>query len=173
MTKLHKLEPFDADGHVRMVVETPRNSTVKLEYDSKNGYFCISHGLALGISYPFDWGFIPGTLGEDGDPIDALALHDSTTYPGVLLVCEPLGVVDVEQKSKKGRIANPRLILRPLWHQRMDAIESAPELPKQLREQLEQFFLSATFFTGKDPTIIGWSGSKAATTLIRAAAKRS
>ncbi len=172
MTKFHKLDPFDEEGHIRMVVETPRHSTVKLKYDTQSGHFSVSHGLALGVSYPFDWGFVPGTLGEDGDPIDALALHECGTYPGVILTCSPLGVVDVEQKSKKGHIANPRLILRPLWYQRMDAIEAAPELPKTLREQLEQFFISATFFTGKDAKIKGWQGPKTALSLIREAAKQ-
>ncbi len=113
MTKLDRLEPFDKNGYIRMVVETPRHSTVKLKYDRKSAHFSVSHGLAVGVSYPFDWGFIPGTLGEDGDPIDALALHECATYPGVILTSSVVGVVDLEQKSKKGRIANPRLILRP------------------------------------------------------------
>jgi hypothetical protein len=91
-----------------MVVETPKGSLVKLEYDEQLGHFTISHGLALGITYPFDWGFVPGTLGEDGDPIDALAIHDAATYQGVIMTCKALGVVDVEQKAKKGRISNPR-----------------------------------------------------------------
>ncbi len=172
MTKLSKLEPFDGD-HIRMVVETPKASLVKLEYDEELGHFRISHGLALGITYPFDWGFVPGTLGEDGDPIDALAIHDAATYPGVIMSCKAMGVVDVEQKGKKGRISNPRLILAPLWHQRMDAIESAPNLPKRLREEIEQFFVSATFFTGKDPKIIGWRGPKAVDRLIRDAVRKS
>jgi inorganic pyrophosphatase len=89
------------------------------------------------------------------------------------MTCKALGVVDVEQKAKKGRISNPRLILVPLWHQRMDAIESAPNLPKRLRDEIEQFFVSATFFTGKDPKIIGWRGPKAVERLIRDAAKKS
>ncbi len=113
-----------------------------------------------------------GTLGEDGHPIDALALHECATYPGVILTCSVVSVVDLDQKSKKGRIGNPRLILRPLWYQRMDAIEAAPELPKNLREQLEQFFVSADFFTGKEPKILGWRGPKAATGLVREAAKK-
>jgi inorganic pyrophosphatase len=172
MTKLNNLEPFDKDGHIRMVVETPRGSTVKLEYDTESARFAVSHGLALGVSYPFDWGFVPGTIAEDGDPIDALALHENTTYPGVILTCTAVGVVDLEQKSKKGRIANPRLILRPIWYERMDAVEDATKLPKKLREQLEQFFVSATFFTGKEPKIIGWRGPAAAKSLIRNAAKK-
>ncbi len=172
MTKLHKLEPFDGDGHIRMVVETPRNSTVKLEYDTETAHFAVSHGLALGVCYPFDWGFVPGTVGGDDDPIDALALHENTTFPGVIVACTAVGVVDLEQKSKKGRIANPRLILRPTWYQRMDAVEDAKELPKKLKEQLEQFFVSADFFTGKDPKIVGWRGPMVAKALIRNSAKK-
>jgi len=95
VTKLSKLEPFDGD-HIRMVVETPRGSVVKLAYDEEVGHFRISHGLALGVTYPFDWGFVPGTLADDGDPIDALAIHDAATYPGVIMTCKALGVVDVE-----------------------------------------------------------------------------
>ena len=173
MTKLNKLKPLDKDDHIRMVVETPKGSTVKLKWDDETGHFTIAHGLPLGIAYPFDWGFVPGTLSEDGDPVDALALHDAATYPGVILICRPLGVVDVEQKGKKGRISNPRLILIPLWHQRMDAVESAPKLPKRLREQIEQFFVSSTFFTGKDPKIMGWRGPKAVPRLLRDAERKS
>src|SRR5438105_4655569 len=107
MPDLTKLEPFGEDGEVRMVVETPRGSAVKLVYDPKSRTFTVARALSLGITYPFDWGFVPGTLGEDGDPIDALAIHDSPTYPGVILPCRVLGLVEVTQKAQKGREENP------------------------------------------------------------------
>jgi inorganic pyrophosphatase len=107
---LTRLDPFDEDGVLRMVVETPRGAGVKLTYDPDLGTFTVTRALALGITYPFDWGFIPGTIAEDGDPLDALAVHDSATFPGVVLPCRPLGVVDVTQKGEQGREDNPRLI---------------------------------------------------------------
>jgi inorganic pyrophosphatase len=61
------------------------------------------------------------SLAQDGDPIDALAVHDGGTYPGVILPCRPLGVVDLIQEGAKGPIENPRLILMPIWHDRMKA----------------------------------------------------
>ena len=93
-----------------MVVETPRGSNIKLDYEPELRAFTVSRALPLGLVYPYDWGFIPGTKGEDGDPIDALAVHD-----GGILPCRPLGGVDLVQEGAKGPIENPRLLL-PIWH---------------------------------------------------------
>jgi len=167
MPNFLKLRPFDDDGNLNMVVETPRGSTVKLKYEPKTKVFTVSRSLVLGLAYPFDWGFIPGTKAEDGDPLDALAVHDSPTYPGVVLPCRALGVVDVSQKGEKGREENPRLIVMPSWHERMGEFEKATGLPKRLREEIEQFFVSATFFTGKNPRTEGWRGPKAALGVVK------
>jgi inorganic pyrophosphatase len=164
-----KLDPFEEDEIVRMVVETPRGASVKLTYDPDLQAFTVRRALAIGITYPFDWGFIPGTVAEDGDPLDALAIHDNATYPGVILPCRPLGVVEVTQKGKHGREDNPRLIVMPSWHDRLGELEKASGLPDRLKQEIEQFFVSATFFTGKDPRIEGWRGPKAATKLIESA----
>lgn len=163
---LTRLDPFDPHDILRIVVETPRGATVKLTYEPDLMTFTITRALALGVSYPFDWGFVPGTIADDGDPFDALAVHDSATYPGVILPCRPLGVVDVTQKGKHGREDNPRLIVMPTWHDRLGDLEKASGLPDPLKGEIEQFFVSATFFTGKDVRIEGWRGHKAALKLI-------
>jgi inorganic pyrophosphatase len=168
MPNLAKLPSFTGDDEIQMVVETPRGSRLKLSYEAEDQFFTVSRALALGITYPFDWGFVPGTKGEDGDPIDALAIHEGGTYPGVVLRCKILGMVDVDQKGEKGREKNPRLILMPTWYDRLKEFEKAAGgLPQRLREEIEQFFLSATFFTGKDVKLKGWHGAKAAHELIR------
>jgi inorganic pyrophosphatase len=76
MVDLRKLPVRDKKGDVYVVVETPRGSAAKLEFDPDLQLFTLSKSLILGLSYPYDWGFIPSTEGEDGDPIDALILHD-------------------------------------------------------------------------------------------------
>jgi inorganic pyrophosphatase len=85
MVDLHKLPVHDKKGDVYVVVETPRGSAAKLEFDPDLQLFTLSKSLILGLSYPYDWGFIPSTEGEDGDPIDALILHDAATTPGLVL----------------------------------------------------------------------------------------
>src|SRR5208337_5220550 len=71
MSNPRNIEAFGAGGELRMIVETPRGSAVKLKYDLKLKIFTVSKSLPLGLTYPFDWGFIPGTQGEDGDPWEA------------------------------------------------------------------------------------------------------
>ncbi len=168
MPNLIKLPPFTPDGAIQMVVETPRGAGVKLKYEPTLEVFTVSRALMLGVTYPFDWGFVPGTSGDDGDPLDALAVHDCATFPGVMLTCRALGVVDLEQKGDDGPESNPRLILMPTWHDRLGEFEKAAALPERLKQELERFFVTATFFTGKHPRITGWRGPKAADKLIRA-----
>jgi len=109
MTNYFKL-PTWADGdHVYAVVETPRGSRAKLEFDPKLGAFTLAKPLLAGLTYPYDWGFIPSTKAEDGDPLDVLIIHDAATYPGLVLTCKPIGVLEVLQSSKGRKERNDRV----------------------------------------------------------------
>ena len=88
MPNYSKLRAFNDDDDFNMVVETPRGSTVKLRYEPKTKVFTVSRALSLGLSYPFDWGFIPGTKALDGDPVDAWPF---TTARRFLVWCCPAG----------------------------------------------------------------------------------
>jgi inorganic pyrophosphatase len=97
------------------------------------------------MSYPFDWGFIPSTLTPDGDPLNVLIVHEGSTYPGALLPCRPLGVVEMDQDDKDGkRERNDRLIVIPAWHDRLGELERASELPSALRDEIEHFLSRAS-----------------------------
>jgi inorganic pyrophosphatase len=100
MTDLTKLPSWADDNSIFAVVETPRGSSCKLDFDPKLGVFAPAKPLMAGLTYPYDWGFIPSTKAEDGDPLDVLILHDAQTYPGVVLRCRPVGILEVEQKAK-------------------------------------------------------------------------
>ena len=144
--RLSNLPTYNDEGCVHAVVEAPKGSLVKLKYDIKLGVFTVSRGLPLGMSYPFDWGFVPSTRAPDGDPLDVLVVHEASTYPGALLPCRPLGVVEMDQDDKDGkRERNDRVIVIPSWHDRLGELERASELPSALREEIEHFFLSTTW----------------------------
>ena len=173
MPPLHRLPTRAKNGAFHVVVEAPRGSTVKLKYDPKLNVFTLARPLLLGISYPYDWGFIPSTLAADGDPLDAMVLLDAVTYPGVVLPCVPLGVVKLSQKRKKtgARERNDRIIAVPRDAPRLEEIRDARDLPERVRKEIGQFFLTAVIMADKDAKLLGWDGPDAANELIDDAAR--
>jgi inorganic pyrophosphatase len=173
MPDLLKLPTRNNGGDVYVVVETPRGSAAKLEYDPELRVFTLSKALFLGLTYPYDWGFIPSTKGEDGDPIDALVLHDAATAPGLVLKCKIIGVLEVLQseKGEKG-IRNDRLIAVPRDSHREKADKDARDLPKQMRQEIEKFFVATDELEAKVLKFLGWKGPKAGEQLIDRAANQ-
>ena len=171
---LTKLPAFNEDGELHVVVESPRGSGVKLKYEPDLGSFEYGKALPIGLTYPYDWGFVPGTRAEDGDPLDALVLTDVPSFPGVVIACRPLGMLQLDQKSeeKKGRERNDRLVAVPVKAKRFEEIEDPDDFSDRLREELERFFLNATFFSAKDPRVLGWKGPKYAEKKVRQAMNR-
>jgi inorganic pyrophosphatase len=155
--RLDQLPALDKDRNLRVVVESPRGATVKLKYEPSLNAFKVKRSLPQGLAYPFDWGFVPGTLGADGDPVDALVLHATGTYPGVVMDCRALGVVHVTQKKPSGRIANPRVIVVPIWFKLPDG--DVGGLSEQFKQEIESFFATAGYFAGAEPRIEGWQSA--------------
>jgi inorganic pyrophosphatase len=173
MADLHKLPVRDKEGNVYVVVETPRGSAAKLEFDPELQVFTLSKSLILGLTYPYDWGFIPSTHGEDGDPLDALILHDVPTAPGLVLKCKIIGVLEVLQKEKsKHKIRNDRLIAVPRDSHREQSDKDARKLPKQVRKEIEKFFMATDELEDKELEFLGWKGPKTGERLIDQAATR-
>jgi inorganic pyrophosphatase len=109
MTNFAKLPTWADKSCVHAVVETPRGSRAKLEFDPKLRVFTLSKPLLTGLTYPYDWGFIPSTKADDGDPADVLIIHDAATYPGLVLRCRPIGVLQIMQKENGKRSAMKNL----------------------------------------------------------------
>jgi inorganic pyrophosphatase len=172
MADLLRLPARNKTGDAYVVVETPRGSAAKLEFDPDLQVFTLSKSLILGLTYPYDWGFIPSTSGEDGDPIDVLVLHDAATAPGLVLKCKIIGVLEVLQseKGKKG-IRNDRLIAVPRDSHREKSEKDARDLSKQVRREIEKFFVATDELEDKELKFLGWKGPKTGERLIGAAAK--
>jgi len=171
MSDLSKL-PARKDGATLVVVESPRGSLVKLKYAPDLGAFTLSRPLSLGLTYPFDWGFVPSTHGPDGDPVDALVVWDVPSFPGVVLACRLIGVVAVEQKKRdgKGRQRNDRVLAVPEDAPR-ETPRKAQDLPGRVRDEICQFFIASTALEGKEARILGIEGPEVAEELVRASLK--
>jgi hypothetical protein len=113
MTNLLKIPTWADEQFIYAVIETPRGSTCKLDFDPKLRVFTLAKPLMAGLTYPYDWGFIPSTEAEDGDPLDVLVIHDAQTYPGVVLRCR-LWVSLRSSSSPKARRSEMTACLRYL-----------------------------------------------------------
>ena len=164
MTNLLKLPTWADDEHVFAVVETPRGSTCKLELDPDLRVFTLAKPLMAGLSYPYDWGFIPSTKAEDGDPLDVLIIHDAQTYPGVVLKCRPVGVLEVEQRSGGKKERNDRVFAVPDRSPLETDLKDIRHLPSRACEELEEFFRATNALENKN---WGWRGPNHATKTIK------
>jgi inorganic pyrophosphatase len=163
MTRLDQL-PAMKNGKVHVVVEASRGMTAKCKYDPKLELFVLSKPLPHGLVYPFDWGFIPGTLGADGDPLDALILHDAACPVGCLVECNPLAVLEVEQQEKgKKKQRNDRFLFLP----DKDKTVKKDILTAQLKRELGQFFQASVLHSDKTVTFLGWKDGAAALRAIK------
>jgi len=173
VTDLLALPTYATGKAFRVVVESPRGSTSKFKYDPRHRVMTLSRPLTAGLAYPCDWGFVPSTRAPDGDPLDAFVMWDGASYPGVVLPCRAIGVLRVEQTNRetRARERNDRVAALPIEALRWDAIRAVSDLGERIREELQQFFLTAVAFEGKDLKILGWGGPRAAMTLVHASQK--
>jgi inorganic pyrophosphatase len=174
MEALHKLPALNKRGDLVCIVESPRNAKAKFKYDPVHQVFMLSRSLIAGVHYPYDWGFIPSTRAEDGDPLDVMLFHDTATMPGVVVLARPIGALLVTQKKAdgSGRETNHRLFAVPLGSERAQSWQDARELPERMRQELESFFIAAGALAGKELEIREWVGPRAARTLVDEAVAR-
>jgi inorganic pyrophosphatase len=165
MPNFINLPPLTEDGDVHVVVETPRGSRAKFAYDPK------LESLLTGLTYPHDWGFVPSTKADDGDPLDIMVIHDAATFPGVVLACRVIGILQIEQKSKGKAERNDRLFAVPRQSHSEQAIRDIRDLSKPIRQELEKFFIATDELEDKELKIIGWKGPKVALKAIKDSTK--
>jgi inorganic pyrophosphatase len=171
MPALINLPTFAEDGDVHVVVETPRGSRAKFAYDPKLETFTLTKSLLVGLTYPYDWGFVPSTKADDGDPIDIMVIHDATTFPGLVLTCRVIGILQIKQKTKGKVERNDRLFAVPRQSHAEQALRDVRDLSKPIQDELEKFFAATDELEDKKLQVVGWKGPKIAQSAIKDAAK--
>ena len=121
---------------VDVVVEIPRGSRNKYEYDEERGVMRFDRRLLGAIGFPADYGFVPDTIGTDGDALDALVLLDEPTYPGVWVASRPVGVSWIGTSDGK----EAKLLCVPEGEPAYADVHDLEDLPTHLREEIKHFF---------------------------------
>jgi inorganic pyrophosphatase len=167
MSNLINLPTWADKAHIYAVVETPRGCTCKLEFDPQLRVFTLAKPLMSGLTYPYDWGFIPSTKADDGDPLDVLVIHDAATYPGLVLRCKPIGILEVLQTTEGKKQRNDRVFAVPERSPFEGDLQDLRQLPTRAIEELEQFFRATNALEEKQLEFLGWRGPTRAIKAIK------
>jgi inorganic pyrophosphatase len=166
--RLDRLAPFENNG-VIVVIETPKGSPNKLAFEPRYGTFVLKSVLPAGAVFPFDFGFVPSTRAEDGDPLDVLVLMDAPVFPGCIVPSRLIGVIEAEQTEEGETERNDRLLAVAADSAAHRSVQQLSDLSEDLVAQIEHFFVSYNQARGKRFTVKGRAGSRRALSLVKAA----
>jgi inorganic pyrophosphatase len=150
-TNFINLSAFDDEGEeLNVIIETPKGSRNKFNYDDELQLFKLGGVLPSGAVFPFDFGFVPSTLGGDGDPLDVLVLMDEPAFTGCLVRVRLVAVIEAEQTERDGETTrNDRLIGIAAESRLHKKVRSLAGLNENLLEEIEHFFVSYNEIKGK------------------------
>lgn len=164
-----KLNPMEKGDIVQVIIETPARSRNKFSFDLEQGIFAHKKTLPAGMAFPYDFGFLPQTKAEDGDPIDVLLLMDEPAYPGIAVRGRLIGVIEGQQLDGKKKTRNDRLVVVAEQTHRYSNVQKLKDLPDQWIEEVEEFFVNYHNLEGKKYQLLGTKGTAEAIRLIRKA----
>jgi inorganic pyrophosphatase len=169
-----RLKPIDKkDGLLQVIIETPAGSRNKFAYDPDQGIFTLKAVLPAGMTFPYDFGFLPQTLAPDGDAIDVLLLMDEPAFPGIAVRARLIGVIEGEQIDGKKKIRNDRLVAVADANHMYANIRRLKDLPAKWIKELQNFFVNYHALEGKEYRLLGCKGIDAAMGLVKKAHKKS
>lgn len=155
-------------SNVYCLVEIPKGCSNKYEYDKKLGVFRLDRVLYEAVFYPTEYGIIPQTLEEDGDPLDIMVFSTFPTFPGCLISCRPVGVLKMMDSGKKDN----KIIAVPADDPRFDQIKDSTDLSPHTKKEIKNFWENyAELQTDKKIKVLGWNDKKKAQQLIEKAIK--
>jgi inorganic pyrophosphatase len=165
--------PFVKDSkNVNAVIETPKGSRNKYVYDEDTGGFKLKKALPAGMMFPFDFGFIPSTIADDGDPMDILVLTDAPTFSGCIVECRVVGIIKVEQEKKGQDVRNDRVIAVQIDSREYASVKRLADLEDGLLKEIIHFFASYNNISEDKFVPIGNDGATEALRLIEEACKK-
>jgi inorganic pyrophosphatase len=160
-----KISPNSLD----VVIETPKGSRNKFKYDPEKRMFRLSQILPQGMIFPFDFGFVPNTRSDDGDPLDVLVLIEEATFPACVLECALIGVIEAQQTEQSGKSnRNDRLIATARQSLLYSQVVDIRDLNPTVLKHIEAFFVNYQKLRNVEVSILGHHGTNRAEEILRA-----
>lgn len=157
-------------AQINVYVEIPQDSGIKYELDRDSGVMFVDRFLYTAYKYPFNYGFIPGTMAEDGDPVDVLVLSGMSVHPGIVIPCVPVAMLEMEDEEGIDTkiLAVPTAKVDPLY----GVWKSVDDVPDAIKNKIKNFFEHyKELEPGKWVKIKEWKGQEAAFDAITKALK--
>jgi inorganic pyrophosphatase len=155
----------------RAVIETPKGRRSKFDYDRKSKAFRLKTILPDGMSFPLDFGFVPSTLCDDGDPLDVMVLIDEPACVGALLDVRLIGVIEAREVEDGRDERNDRLLAVAAVSHLYADVKTPDDLPQGFIDNLTQFWVNKDKLEGKAFSVLSVRGPKAAVDLVKDSAR--
>ena len=155
---------------INAIVETPKGCGIKYTYEPSSGFFFLKKALPAGMVFPQDFGFVPGTKGEDGDPLDIIIISEFNTYMGCKIECRLIGSMQAMQwavNGQKNKIRNDRFFGIPVQSVIFEKVKSMRDLPERLLTELKAFFIQYNKMQKKIFEIEGLSNAQKSLGIIK------
>ncbi len=150
------------------VVEIPEDSINKYEYDRDLNVFVLDRVLHSPVHFPGDYGFIPQTLAQDGDPLDILILGDTPTFPGCIYSARPVGMFEMLDHG----ICDEKILAYATGNPRFSDIRNYTEIQSHILREVEHFFSVYKDLEGKETKVLGWKDREIAYEVIQSSHER-
>jgi inorganic pyrophosphatase len=154
-------------GLVNVLIEIPGGSKNKYEFDKELNALCLDRVLYSSVAYPYDYGFIPNTLADDGDPLDGMVLMDQPTFPGCVITARPIGMLEMIDGGDR----DEKLICVPAKDPRYTQVTTLDDIAEHRLAEISEFFKTYKNLEKKVTEILGWKDVNAVNTLIAACIK--
>ena len=162
MIDLSKIPAQTKDGDLNVLVEITGGSKNKYEFDKDMGAMILDRVLFSSVKYPYDYGFVPNTLAEDGDPLDGMVMMDEPTFPGCVIAARPIGML----KMIDGGDRDEKILCVPAEDPRYDHVKSLDDVAPHRLAEIAEFFASYKNLEKKEVQIDGWADLDATKAVI-------
>jgi inorganic pyrophosphatase len=149
-------------GILNVLIEIAAGSKNKYEFDKDLGALALDRVLSSSVMYPYDYGFIPNTLADDGDPLDGMVIMDEPTFPGCVIAARPIGMMEMIDGGDR----DEKILCVPDKDPRYAHVKSLKDIPQHRLDEIAEFFKTYKNLEKKAVEVLGWKDVDAVLPLV-------